>query len=155
MQYPSRQGFTLAEILLATGTIVICVLTISALMISLLRSSRKSVDASAAVLAVDQILTKVIYHAQETDHTNFWNTANHPGYKVGTWLMNNTEFSYSLDATEVANTSAVPVGSGLTANRLKLVTVQVTWWDGQTGDRAGYGRLRAQVSRIVREEPIP
>jgi uncharacterized protein (TIGR02598 family) len=151
-----RRAFTLAEILLATATIVICVLTMTALMVSLLRSSRKSVDASAAVLAADQILTKVVYEAQENNHDNFWDTPNHTPYvPSGTWTMNKTEFTYTLDATEVVNTAAVAVGASLANNRLKLVNVRLTWWDGNSGSRAGYGKLTTQVSRIVREEQKP
>ena len=147
-------GFSLAEVILAAGAIGVCILTLLALMLSLSRSSRKSVDASAAYMAADQILTRVVYEAQCNDHANFWGTASFTPYKQGVLRMNRTDFTYTLDAVTATNTSggAVGTGTGMTQNRLKLVTVHVSWWDGNAGNRTGYGLLKREACRVVREE---
>jgi len=156
-------AFSLAEVLLAAGTVAVCILTVSLLSIALLRSSRKSVDVSASELAADQILSKVIYAAQSipAQHTLFWDAdyppPGPPHYASGSWICNQTTFTYEVDAVTVLDDSQAgppPLGGPVSQkNRLKLVTLRLTWWDGNaTQNRAGYGKLRREVSRIVHEE---
>lgn len=148
----NRKAFSLAELVLATGTIAACILTLMVLVLSLSRSSRKSVNTSAAELAADQILTRILYQADWNDHANFWDTPNHSPYRSGSYSLNRTDFSYTLDASEVRDTSSTAVGAGQTQNRLKMVNLRVTWWDGNSGPRAGTGKLSTQVQRLVHEK---
>lgn len=157
MKKTHRTAFSLAEVLLATGTIVVCILTICVLLIQLLRSSRKTIDVSASELASDQILSRVIYNAQYFDHAAFWAIQSPPAYRVGTYVTNRTEFAYQVDAVTVLNDNTggtAPVGgSAIPNNRLKLVTLRLTWWDGASGtNRSGYGKLSRNVTRMVHEE---
>lgn len=149
-----QRGFSLAELILAMGTLAVCVLTILVLVVSLTRTSRKSVDTSVAHLAAEQILTQLTYDAQWNDHAAFWDTPNHTPYRQGQVIVNRTDYTYELDAIEVRDTSSVPIGNGLGFNRLKLVTLRLSWWNGDSQNRAGYGRLNTEVKRIVHETPI-
>ena len=149
-----RAGYSLAEVILATGTIAVCILTIVGLILALSGSSRKSVDGSAAQMAANQIMTKLIYQAQANEHSAFWDTPNWNPYKTGVWSMNRTEFAYSLDAQAVTNTTGQNVGTatGMAQNRLKVVNLHLTWHGSDSANRAGYGRHSTDVGRIVREE---
>jgi type II secretory pathway pseudopilin PulG len=158
----AHSGFTLAEVLLAAGTIAVCILTVTLLLISLLRASRKSVDVSASELAADQIMNLLIYQAEYNDHANFWDNEypapGGPHYAQGTWRSNETDFLYEFDAETIpdATQAGNPPLGGSTAlrNRLKQVTLRLTWWDGNTGqNRANYGKLRREVSRLIHEQP--
>ncbi|MBN9416890.1 MAG: hypothetical protein J0I12_15705 [Candidatus Eremiobacteraeota bacterium] len=157
MKHTRSNAFSLAEVLLAAGTIVICILTLCVLLLQLLRSSRKTVDVSASELAAEQIISRVIYNGQYFDHTAFWAIQSPPAYKTGTLVSNRTEFAYQVDAVTVMNDNTggtAPVGgTTMTNNRLKLVTLHLTWWDGASGgNRAGYGKLSRDVTRLVHEE---
>lgn len=154
-------GFSLAEVLLAAGTILVCILTVCVLLMQLLRSSRKTVDVSASELAADEIMNRIIYNAQHYDHTAFWDTdyppPGGPHYRTGTYVTNRTEFSYELDAVTVMNDDTGgtdPVGdTAIAFNRLKQVTLRLRWWDASSAPtRAGYGRLTKESSRLVHEE---
>lgn len=152
-------GFTLAELVLAIGTIAACILTVLVLLVSLTRSSRKSVDLSASEIAAEQIIARILYDAQYNDHANFWGANSAASgfigtYRTGTWDSNNTTFSYSLDADTIMDaTTSLPVGHPQANNHLKTLTLHMTWWDGNVGDRAGYGKLKREVTRVVHEEP--
>lgn len=156
-----RKGaFSLAEVLLAMGTIVLTILTILALVIALNRGSRKSVDSSAAQFAVDQILNILVETAQRDNgalHTNFWGSdyaAPGPAYATGSVYANQTEFFYRVDATTVRDPLNNPLhGTNLPFNRLKLVQVDLWWWNpSATMTRTGYGKLSTKVTRLIREK---
>ena len=69
-------------------------------------------------------------------------------------LNNQTEFFYKLDATTVRDTAGQPFnGSNLANNRLKLVQVELYWWNpAPTSTRTGYGKLTTTVTRLIREK---
>ena len=147
-------GFSLAEVLLAIGTLALVILTILALVIALNRGSRKSIDTSAAQYAADQIMNLVVERAQRANgtlHTSFWGTDT---TVEGSVLNNQTEFFYKLDATTVRDTAGQPFnGSNLANNRLKLVQVELYWWNpAPTSTRTGYGKLTTTVTRLIREK---
>lgn len=161
MNGKSTRGFSLAEVLLAAGTILVCILTVCLLLMQLLRSSRKTVDISASELAADQILNQIVYNAQYFDHTNFWDNdyppPAGPHYKTGVFTTNRTDFTYEIDAVTVMNDDTggtTPVGGPPTQfNRLKVVTLRLSWWDASSSaSRSGYGRLRREITRVVHEE---
>ena len=156
-----RLAFSLAEVLLAMGTIVLVILTVLALVISLNRGSRKSIDSSAAQFAVDQIINLVVEAAQRDNgalHANFWNSDYAPpgsAFASGSIVANQTEFFYRVDATTVRDSLNNPLdGTNLPNNRLKLVTVELNWWNpaGVTTNRSGYGKLSTKVTRLIREK---
>ena len=162
MRTKTPGDFTLAEVLLAAGTIAVCILTVTLLLISLLKTSRKTVDVSASELAAEQIMNLLLYNAEHNDHALFWGqeypAPGGPHYRQGNWRSNETDFAYELDAETVldATQAGNPALGGPTTlkNRLKLVTLRLSWWDGAAGNnRAGYGKLRREVTRIVHEEP--
>ncbi|MFN8608744.1 MAG: hypothetical protein U0931_14500 [Vulcanimicrobiota bacterium] len=152
-------GFSLAEVLLATATIAVSLLTLTLVLIQLMKASRKTVDVSAAELASEKIIGQLIYNAQynAAEHPVFWNS-DYPGaaphYKSGTLTSNGTDFAYQMDAVTVNNDNTggtTPVG-GTGNNRLKRILLTVTWWDGANGNRAGYGKLKLQKVRLIHEE---
>jgi len=155
-----RIGFSLAEVLLAMGTMVLVILSILALVIALNRGSRKSVDLSAAQFAADQILTVAIDRAQRDvpagEHSRFWDTdyaPPGPAYLQGSLTSNRTEFFYRIDATTARDAANNPINNGLNFNRLKLVQVEIHWWNPTaTSTRAGYGKLSTRASRLVHEK---
>ncbi|MBS2039704.1 hypothetical protein JST97_32260 [bacterium] len=148
------RAFSLAEVLLAIGTLVLVILTILALVISLNRGSRKNLDTSAAQYAADQIINLVVERAQRDTgalHAAFW--GNDTTVK-GSVISNQTEFFYTLDATTVKDTSGQPLdGAALPNNRMKLIQVELYWWNpSNNSTRAGYGRLTTQVTRLIGEK---
>lgn len=155
-----RLAFSLAEVLLSMGTVVLIILTVLALVLALNRGSRKSIDSSAAQFAVDQILNLVVETAQRDNgalHANFWNAdyvAPGAPFASGTLTANQTEFFYRVDATTVRDTSSNPLnGINLPYNRLKLVQVELNWWPSAGGaNRSGYGKLSTKVTRLIREK---
>ena len=156
-----RLAFSLAEVLLAMGTIVLIILTVLALVISLNRGSRKSIDSSAAQFAVDQILNLVVESAHRDNgalHANFWNidyAAPGAAFASGSVTANQTEFFYRVDAATVKDPLNNPLhGTSLPFNRLKLVTVELNWWNPTpaTPNRTGYGKLSTKVTRLIREK---
>lgn len=150
------QGFSLAELILAIGTLAACILTVLVMVVSLTRSSRKTIDTSVAHQAAEQIMTKLIYQAQWNDHAAFWDP---PGdltpYRQGTHVVNRTEFTYQLDASPILDTGGVPVGTGLAMNRLKMVTLRLSWWNGATNNQTGYGKLNTEVKKVIHEQETP
>lgn len=154
------RAFSLAEVLLAMGTIVLMILTILALVLALNRGSRKSIDSSAAQFAVDQILNLLVESAQRDNgalHANFWGVdyaAPGPPFASGSIIANQTEFFYRVDAVTVRDPLNNPLdGTGLPHNRLKLVQVDLWWWNpSATTTRAGYGKLSTKITRLIREK---
>lgn len=154
----SDSGFTLAEVLLAISTMVLVILTIIALVISLHRGSRKSVDLAAAHLVADQVITELVDQAQKDlpagAHASFWNNDWTP-YREGSVNANRTDFFYRMDATTVRDVSSNPINSNLSFNRVKLIQVELYWWNpAPTPARAGYGKLSTQAVRLVHEKRI-
>ncbi len=148
------QGFSLAELILAIGTLAACILTVLVMVVALTRSSRKTVDTSVAQQAAEQVLTRIVYDAQWNDHVNFWYTPDHTPYRQGTHTVNRTEYSYQLDASTIEDTASNAIGAQLNMNRIKMVTLRLSWWGGETQNRAGYGKLNLEVKRVVHEKPL-
>jgi len=154
----SGSGFTLAEVLLAMGTMVLVILTIIALVISLHKGSRKSVDLAAAHLVADQVITELVDQAQKDlpagAHANFWDSDWTP-YREGSVTANRTDFYYRVDATTVRDPSNNPINSNLSFNRVKLIQIELYWWNpAPSSVRAGYGKLSTQAVRLVHEKRI-
>lgn len=144
------------------GTLVLVILTMVALIISLNRGSRKSIDLSAAQFAADQVITVLVDRAQKDqppgEHSRFWdNDFAAPGaaYQEGSLTANRTEFFYRVDATTARDVANNPINNALPFNRVKLVQVEIYWWNaGANSTRAGYGKLSTRASRLVHEKRI-
>lgn len=153
------RGFSLAEVLLSIGTLVLVILTVLALTIALNRGSRKSSDVSAAQYVADQVFNLVVETAQRDNgslHKNFWDPDNVT--LSGSVKSNSSEFFYKLDAATVKDTGGQvlhnPATSSLANNRLKFVQIEVHWWSpSSTTTRSGYGKLTTVSTRLVREKP--
>lgn len=162
MARSGHAGFSLAEVLLAMGTFTLVILTMIALIISLNRGSRKSIDLAAAQFAADQVITILVDRAQKNqppgEHSRFWdNDYSAPGaaYQEGSLTANRTEFFYRMDATTARDATNNPINDDLPFNRVKLVQVEIYWWNpSSTATRAGYGRLTTRASRLVHEKRI-
>ena len=157
-----RNAFSLAEVLLAIGTMVLVILSILALVIALNRGSRKSVDLAAAQFTADQVITLLVDRAQKNvpagEHARLWDTdyaAPGPAYQEGSVVANRTEFFYRVDATTARDAvTGNPINSAsLGFNRVKMVEVELYWWNPTpTSTRAGYGKLSTRAVRLVHEK---
>lgn len=132
--------------------------TIAALFISMYRSQEKASHGSTGVLATETVLNTNLHRIFTGGHptltkTAFFSTDAPPSPSIeGSLNLGATEYLYKMDYSTVSSPAGVPVGTGLSGNRLKLVTVTCWWWAADAVQaRAGYGRQSYTVQRLVNE----
>lgn len=160
MNLSSKQcAFSLAEIMVALFCFSVAVLLVLALTISLTRVDRETVDRSAAVSTANRVLERVLRDIRATgdpiSEADFW-AGSYPASSpilTGSEAVGSTQFSYEVTSGEplTALDTGQQIGTTGPNNRLKKVSVRVTWFSEDGDARAGYGRLEAGVSRLVRE----
>ena len=82
--------------------------------------------------------------------SRFWSMEYaYPGqpFLTGVTSVGRNEFKYSIYATTVMG-----LGSAASNNRVKMVEVYVSWWEGE---RQGYGELRIHSYRLFNEGDRP
>lgn len=130
--------------MLALGLIAVAVLSLVALSLSTIRSSRKSGDVLIGQMVADQQVEKLAYEAETVTGGSFWSFSNTATpYATDVATVSATEFRVALYASDV-------VGMTTPGQRLKKVRALVTWWD-TSQNRQGYGQMRASASRVVHE----
>ena len=143
-----RSGFSLLELLLATGMLSVALLLIIALGLSLVGRNRKALDVPVGVIAGESILTELIYSVTGDSPTNLqaWFAAvpSAPtAWRSGFYTVNHIDFAYSVDYQSV-------LGAGASGNNhLVLLQLRVTWQDGTTGIHDG--QQHADLSRLLHE----
>ncbi|GMU55979.1 MAG: hypothetical protein AMXMBFR33_51250 [Candidatus Xenobia bacterium] len=148
-----QQGFSLSEIMIAIGAFVAAILIVLALSISLTRMNRETVDRSVATSLGTRVLERTLREIRTSDvpvtQASFWQNDYPTGSPLatGTVRVGTTDFSYQITAMTVMS-GANPVGSLAPDNRLKRVSIELEWYGGE---RAGYGRTSARLTRLVRQ----
>lgn len=151
----SHQGFTLAELLLAIGLLVILLITVALMTILGLRSNQKSLNHDQALQVAEKQLERVLETARLDQP---------PGTRAGFWGSDSPLTPYERDVTRLGNTDYtyaiytqtvqdLTTGSALGGadNRVKKVDVVVWWYDSDQSSRQGYGRLSVRASRLTNE----
>lgn len=156
-----RTAFTLAEVLLALGVVVLTILATTAFTIAVLRATQKTTDQPVGTLVAERLLSEEIYRAQSDSppgaRASFWdNDWVSTPFRTGTVRRNETDYQYWIYAETVNDlTTGQPLGNGgtVTNNRVKKVDIAVSWFGAQGGTRGGYGRLLRTATRLVNEAP--
>lgn len=147
-----RRGFSLAEVLLAVFLCTVALLAVVGLSLGLIRGQRKVTDVSAGQTAADHILSNLVEQAQQ-EHDEFWNhefPAATP-YRQGSYVLNKTEFAYRMDAETAQRPTGQNIGGSTTQNRVKVVSLHLSWWGQPNNQRQGYGKLEYDCVRLVHE----
>lgn len=154
----TTRAFSVAEVILATALVAVCLLLVMALLISMLRGDRKAQDLGEAQLASETIVAALM-DSVATDTPSgskaaFWST-DAVAYRVGEMNANHTRFQYQIDLSTVQDTLGAPVGTrpGLTNNRLKQLSITVRWSQGPTATKFGSGRFECCFLKLVHEVP--
>ncbi len=144
-----RRAFSIAEVVLALGLVCLVILGVALLALSMIRSRTESSDRVVTTSAAAQILDDLAVQAQ--NDSDFWeNDFTASPYREGKTTVGKLEYHYKLLASTVRDSSGVPVGNALPKNRLKLLELQVSWFDTEaSGGRQGYGKLSASVTKLV------
>ena len=153
----TRRAFSLAELLVALGLFAVAILAILGLSISVARGSQEGEDQAVAGTVSRHLLERVVDRVR-TDSPpgtaqDFWDNE-HPAsnpWEDDEYESNNTLYQYRVFATTVNNTLGDPVGGTTPGNRLKKIDIVINWWDSDTTERAGYGKLEFRNSRLVSE----
>lgn len=146
----SRDGHTLAEVLIGVALAAVAILTLAALSISLVKGSRKSVDETESHFVVEEVFAvlQADLKANATLKANFFNN-NALNWRSGQVRSGATDFSYQLDTYAVLDSAGGVLGSP--DNRLKRVVLSLTWFSSKAS-RSGYGKLQSQHVRLVAEQ---
>ena len=147
-----KRGFSFVEMVLAVGLLAVTILATGLLAMTMLRSQTESNDRISAVAVCNTLLDQTLNEAQAD--SAFW-TGDHSvtPYKEDTVKMGKLEYQYQVFAQTVVDTAGDEVGTALTDNRLKRVTIQLTWFDTESEERQGYGKLKESITRIVNQNP--
>lgn len=151
MRFTSKvsKGFTLSEVLIAMGVLMVAVLSVAAISFSALASSQKNSDSQTGTLLARQVLETSIEDARKNLTAPFWgqNSAA-TAYQTDTIQVGNTPFHCQVFVTDV-NVAADPDLGTTPAFPLKRVDVVVDWWDQPNQSRAGFGKLSTRTYRVV------
>lgn len=146
----SRDGFTVAEVLVALTLIVIALLALMGLALRSLQSSRKANDTVAGQLVAEQVLEQLAQQAESSSTAAVWaHTASTPFQNTVVTQgvpPQTTAFNVTLYATDVPASGA----SFVSGKKLKCLEAWVRWQDAPTG-KGGYGLLQVRASRLVHQ----
>jgi hypothetical protein len=139
------------EMVLAVGLLAITILAVGLLSLTIIRSNTESNDRTTTAAVTSTLLERVLSQAQKD--SAFWDQDHiATPYVEDKVKMGKLEYDYAVYAETVLDPSGVPVGDALPNNRLKRVTIRVTWFDTKTSDRQGYGELSQTLTRVVNED---
>lgn len=144
---------------MALGLISVAVLSVLALSISIAKGNREGADRTVGgVVArqlVDRLIDRVRADAPVGTRADFWDNEHTVApFESGTFESNNTEYQYKIFASSVTDGTGTSVGGATPDNRLKKVDVFVWWWDSETEDHQGYGKLEVRNTRLVSEAEL-
>ena len=141
------RGFTLLEIIIALGLLLLAILTVCALSLSTLTSHQKASDTATGQLVASQVLDQEIQGALNNTTAALWGQNSLTTiYETQTVKSGVTSFVASVYVSNV--TLAADPNTGIAA-QLKRVEVAVNWWDSQNTANQGYGKLEARAYRMI------
>ena len=152
-----RQGFSLAELIIALGLFAVAILSILGLSILIGKASQEADDRTiGSVVAsslADRLIDQLRSDAPPGTRASFWDnefgSAN--PWEEGTLNNDGTEYQYRILASSVTDSSGDPVGGTTPNNRLKKVDISVWWWGDENQQHQGYGTLKVISTRLVSE----
>lgn len=140
-----RLGVTVAEVLVATLLLAVCLLFVITAMLGVFRSATKGEDQAIALEIADKLLTELA----DADSA-FWSQIAQQTSQLYTHdPQSQTEFTSEL---QWVRTEQQVMGS------LCALTVTVSWWpdaSGASSSRREYGRQSVQLTRTVYEAKSP
>lgn len=157
----NRKGFSLAEVLLAFALVSIALLALMGQSMVLVNSSQKHDDhmvAADVARSISERLVREVLNDQPAGRRQaVWqhDSVNNP-FDQGQETIGGTVYSYQLFVANVVNSgTSAPLGTGDSGDldavtRLKRIDVTVTWWGSDTQDRAGYGNLKVETTRLLK-----
>lgn len=142
-----RRGFTLIEVLFASGVAAIGLLTLLGALLSVKRASLKTADSERAAALADQIVERTVREVARRDNESFWTAADNAAWKGG----QQGDFHYEVTSRQIMARSGTALGmsTGASDNNLRRIYVKVWWWSAQAGSRQGYGQLQVNTSRLI------
>ena len=152
-------GLSLAEMMVALGLISVAILAVLALSISIARVNREGTDRAIGGVVARQLVERLIDGLRADipagSAADFWDNEHSAApFETGFFRTNNTDFEYKIFASSVLDASGDSIGGTTVGNRLKKVDVFVYWWDSETEERQGYGKLEIQNTRLVSEAEL-
>jgi Tfp pilus assembly protein PilV len=156
MKSKFKRGFSLAELVLAIGLFAVAILSILGLSILVGKTNQEGDDRLVGEVVggilLDRVVDQVRSDSPAGTADDFWNNEHVTDPWDESDISNGgTEYKYRITAQSVFTSSGVPVGGSTPNNRLKKVDVTVWWWDSDTQQRQGYGKLQVSNSRLVSE----
>lgn len=153
------RGLSLAEMMVALGLISVAILAVLALSISIARVNREGTDRAIGGVVARQLVERLIDSLRADipagSTADFWNNEHtSTPFESGIFRTNDTDFEFKIFASSVVDAGGDSVGGTTVGNRLKKVDVFVYWWDSETEERQGYGKLEIQNTRLVSEAEL-
>lgn len=136
--------------LVSTFLLLLLALFVVGTLTKTLFSMQKSSDTSTGLMVAHSLLDSKLHQILNDDaiRDDFFS---HP---PGTWdagigsLLDGTEYRYEITVDDITLATGAPAPG----NRLKSVSAVVWWWTAQKDEaRPEYGRLRAELVRLVNE----
>jgi prepilin-type N-terminal cleavage/methylation domain-containing protein len=147
-----RRGFTLIEVMFASGVAAIGLLTLLGALLSVKQASLKTADSERASALADQIIERTVREVARRDNEAFWTAPEDTPWKTG----EEGDYHYEVTSQPILARSGGALGqsTGATDNVLRRVRVKVWWWSAQPGSRQGYGQLQVNTSRLINRTRI-
>ncbi len=142
-----RRGFSLIEVMFASGVAAIGLLTLLGALLSVKRASLKTAESERAAALADQIVERTVREVARRDKEAFW-----AGGDDATWTAGQEgDFRYEVTSRQILarNGSALGFSTGASDNNLRRIYVKVWWWSAQASSRHGYGQLQVSTSRLI------
>lgn len=153
----SYRAMTLFEVVVGIGLAGTLVLMVLLLGTTALSTDAKASDrqiASAVAESQLDILARSVSLKDSPARIQFWGAQNgeYTGPPVAASVMSNgTQYGLSYHVETVRSPTGDLLGG--TSNRLRKVDLTVSWWEDGKG-RPGYGDLRVERTRVLRESDI-
>lgn len=142
-----RRGFSLIEVMFASGVAAIGLLTLLGALLSVKRASLKTAESERAAALADQLVERTVREVARRDNEAFWGAADDSSWKAG----QDGEFRYEVTSRQIMARSggALGMSTGASDNNLRCIYVKVWWWSTEAGSRQGYGQLQVTTSRLI------
>ena len=147
-----RRGFSLIEVLFASGVAAIGLLTLLGALLSIQRASLKTSDSERAAALADQLVERTVREVARRENEAFWDAPQDAVWKRG----DEGDFHYELRSQAVMARGGGALGqsTGASDNNLRRLTVKVWWWSTDAGSRQGFGNLQVNTSRLINRTRI-
>lgn len=142
-----RRGFSLIEVMFASGVAAIGLLTLLGALLSVKRASLKTAESERAAALADQIVERTVREVARRDNEAFWVARDDSPWKTG----QEGDLHYEVTSQQIMARGGGALGrsTGASDNTLRRVYVKVWWWTDQAASRQGYGQLQVTTSRLI------